>query len=290
MTYLRANKRPAEKRNRVIYSIVAFLIFVMILVQIFFPHFLPSIFTSIFKPFWTARISVTAGSLDSRDTLILENEDLKRKIQEYEVRLSTISSIEEENVLLKEIFGRPEQKNAMSTSSRSISTSTENVEEKYDYSFVRQRANGRILSAVLIRPPFTGYDEYIIDIGKDFGVNVNDKVYAPGDVLIGRVVDVLSDTAKVVLHSSPGQKYEVTVGDNKDIATAVGRGGGQYEVVMSRDAVVKDGDFVLAPSVSDKPFGVVTAVLSDPAEPFETVLFASTVSIYNIRWVMVEVK
>jgi len=179
----------------------------------------------------------------------------------------------------------------MSTSSGSVSTSTgTDTTEKYDYSFVRQRANDRVLSAVLIRPPFTGYDEYIIDIGKDFGVNINDKVYAPGDVLIGRVVDVLSDTSKVVLYSSPGQKYEVTVGENKDIATAVGRGGGQYEVVMSRDAVVKDGDFVLAPSVSDKPFGVVTAVLSDPAEPFETVLFASTVSIYNIRWVMVQIK
>lgn len=295
MTYLRANKRPGEKKSRIAYSIIGFVVLILIAIQFVFPHFIPSIFTSIFKPFWTSSFSLSAGSLNSRESLLLQNEELKRIMGEYEVRLNTIGAIEQENDSLKEILGRPDQKNSkiVSTSSAvltesGVTSSSSESTAGIDYSFIRQNINGRTLAAVLMRPPFTGYDEYIVDIGKDFGLKVNNKVYAPGDVLIGRVADVLEDTSKVVLYSSPGQKYEVIVGANNDTATAIGRGGGQYEVILSRDAVVKDGDFVIAPSISDKPFGVVTAVLSDPAEPFATVLFASTVNIYNMRWVLVQ--
>jgi len=299
MTYLRANRRPGEKRAKTIYSAAGLVVIAIIVLQIIYPHFIPSVFTSFFKPFWTAKFSGSAGSLETRESILLKNEDLNRKIAEYDVRLGTIAEIEQENEELKTIFGRPDKvitkvsttsadkvflKNNISTST--VSTSTPVL----DYSFLRKNVNGRVLAAVLVRPPATGYDEYIIDIGNDFGVKVGDKVYAPGDVLIGKVDDVLADTSKVVLFSSPGQKFDITIGQRNNLATANGRGGGQYEVELPRDAVVSDGDFVNSPSITDKPFGVVSAVLSDPTQPFETVLFTSTVNIYNMRWVLVGTK
>lgn len=298
MTYLRANKRPGKKKTRAIYSTVGIVVLILVAVQLIYPHFIPSVFTSFLRPFWTARFSVTAGSLETKESILLKNEDMNRKISEYEVRLATIAEIEQENQQLKDILGRPEKKepkisttspekvfvkNNISTTSGALVSSVSEAQ----YSFLRKNIDGRILAAVLIRPPGTKYDEYIIDIGSDFGVKVNDKVYAPGDVLVGKVVDVLSYSSRVMLYSSPGEKYEVTVGSANNFSTAVGRGGGQYEVVLPRDAVVSDGDFVNSPSLSDRPFGVVTAVLSNPADPFETVLFTSTVNIYNMRWVLV---
>src|SRR5689334_1879444 len=107
MTYLRANKRPGEKKARLAYLLVAFVILVIIALQFVFPHFMPSVFTTLFRPFWTTRFSMSAGSLESREALLLKNEELKRQLDEYEVRLDSIRAVEEENVVLKDILGRP---------------------------------------------------------------------------------------------------------------------------------------------------------------------------------------
>jgi hypothetical protein len=53
---------------------------------------------------------------------------------------------------------------------------------------------------------------------------------------------------------------------------------------------VSEGDMVMSPTLNDKAFGVVTGVLSDPTQPFETVLFAPPVNVYQLRWVLVDVK
>ena len=80
------------------------------------------------------------------------------------------------------------------------------------------------------------------------------------------------------------------IGTERAAAVAVGRGGGQYEAQLSRDVKVVEGDVVVSPSLNDKAFGIVTGVLSDPTQPFETVLFAPPVNVYQLRWVLVNVK
>lgn len=59
---------------------------------------------------------------------------------------------------------------------------------------------------------------------------------------------------------------------------------------MARDIPIKEGDFVEVPSLSDLPFAVVTSVISDPAQPFETIMFAPAVNVYQLRWVLVEAQ
>lgn len=258
MTYLRShNLSPARRARRILAWVVVVVVVVFVSIQMFAPHFFPAVFTAIAKPFWRVEFTAQSGGLRSATSLIAENEDLRRQITENETRLATVSSLEAENAELKDMLGR-----ASSTP--------------------------RLLAAVLMRPPLSQYDELIIDVGADHNISTTTKVYAPGNILIGRVVDVLGSTARVTLFSSPGEKYDVLIGNTHISATAVGRGGGQYSADLPRDAVVREGDIVSAPSLNDRAFGIVSTILADPANPFETILFAPPVNIYQLSWVLLD--
>lgn len=259
MTYLQANKR-GNRKTKIILVVCGFAAIVLITLQLLTPHFIPAIFTSIASPFWRAEFSIESGSLKSPEELLRENEDLKLQLIDAQVRMQSIQAVESENNELKALFGR---------------------------SFGAINPESKLLAAVLIRPPLSAYDQLIIDVGADHNVTVGDDVYAPGDILIGRVSDVMSQTSRVILFSSPNEKYEVLIGSIHAPATAIGRGGGQYSAEVSRDLKISRGDFVIAPSINDKPFGVVASVIADPAKPFEEVLFSPMVNIYQLRWVLV---
>ncbi len=261
MTFLINSRELASRRNGrqkvaafiFIGSVLAFAV-----IQWLAPHFLPALFTSIARPFWRAEFSIESGSLKSPQELLAENEALRLRLVEAEIKLMTVGAVELENSELRTML-------AVSSSSSQF-----------------------MLAPVLTRPPFAPYDEFIIDGGIDRGFSVGDKVYAPGNILIGSIADALDRTSKVILFSSPDQTHQVLIGESNTPATAVGRGGGQYSAQVSREVKVIEGDFVTNPSLNDRPFGIVNSVLNEPAEPFQTVLFASPVNLYQLRWVLVE--
>ena len=263
MIYLQQNNRVRKTKVRIIVSVSAVFVIAIILVQIFFPHFFPALATSIARPFWRTEFSIGSGSLKSPLLLLAENENLKIQLEEANVRLRTIRAIEMENMELKSFFGK--NMNATST--------------------MKDR---KILAPVLIRPGVGIYDELIIDGGKNLGFIINDKIYAPGNVLIGAISDVLPETSKVSLFSSSGNIINVLIGPSNASAMAVGRGGGQYSAELPRTVKISAGDFVIVPAIDDKPFGIVSAVESDPAQSLETILLAPPVNIYQLRWVLVE--
>lgn len=257
MTYLPVHSRHPGRRI-IIGAIVGAVVLLAIL-DFFVPYFLPAVAMSFARPFWRMEFSVLSGSLHSPDALLRENESLKRQVTEMQANAASVDAVMAENVELKALLGR---------------ASTTQL----------------TLAAVLSRPPRLAYDELIIDVGTDQHIAVGDKVLAPGTILIGRVLDVYSQTARVRLFSSPGSSYDVQVGPSHIPATAHGRGGGQYEAALPRDAKVQEGDFVNSPSLNEKAFGIVRTVESDPTQPFETVLFAPPVNIYSLRWVLVDTR
>ena len=259
MTYLRTHNRPARTRTRIIVIACGILVVIGGAIRLWVPYLLPGIFNTIAVPFWRAEFSSASGSLDSPGAMLAQNEDLRRQLADAQVRLQTIQGIESENADLKALMGR-------------ASTTP------------------YILGAVLSRPPFTAYDELIIDAGRDRGISSSSLVYAPGNVAIGRVTEVFADTSRVMLFSSPDETYQVLIGPSHIAALATGRGGGQYQAELSREAKVSEGDAVNSSGLNDRPFGVVTSVLSDPAQPFQTVLFAPPVNVYQLRWVLVDAK
>ncbi len=268
MTYLQTSRRPSQIRNRalLIVALIVFLIFGLI--YYIWPNFIPGTITALARPFWRLEFAANGGAFRSQIILMNEIEELKRQLLEGEVRLASVSMLEAENLELKNLLGRPID-HATSTKGSSVK-----VNKK--------------LAAVLERPPFIAYDELIIDQGLDAGFVIGDKVYAPGNILIGEIDTVFSKTSKVILFSSPQKQYQVLIGHGRVPATAFGRGGGQYEAQVARDIKISEGDFVDAPSISDRSFGIVSTVISDPTQPFETIIFAPPVNIYQLRWVLVD--
>lgn len=176
-----------------------------------------------------------------------------------EAQNAIIAGLQSENTALKETLGR---------------SGTENV----------------LLAYILKKPPFTAYDSYILDVGAKHGVTVGDKVYALGNILIGEILETSNSASKVRLYSSYGQKHEVLIGEQNIQATATGRGGGAYEAIVPRDVKVAEGNTITIPGISNAVFGVVNAIIADPAHTFSSVLFSPPVNIYEQKWAVVYLK
>jgi cell shape-determining protein MreC len=149
---------------------------------------------------------------------------------------------------------------------------------------------GLLLAYIVKKPPYTAYDSYIIDIGKKNQVAVGDKVYAQGNVLLGEIVEINLNYAKVKLYSSYNEKYEVLVGPKSIQATATGRGGGSFEVILPKESKIVENDIVMIPDLSPSVFGTVRSVSVDPARAFSTILFSQPINIYEQKWVEVHKK
>lgn len=225
------------------------------------PHAFPALFSAVVSPFWRLEFAIENGALKSHNQLLSENEKLKLEILELKMRdaSSTIAILESQNQELLEKFGRA------SSTPREI-----------------------MVAAVLSRPSSTPYDELILDLGEAAGISSTTLVYAPGKVLIGRIVDVLPGVSRAILFTSPGQTMSVTIGPENVQATAKGRGGGQYEADVPHGSNIKVDDVVSDTSMRDRAFGVVVKVESDPSDPFDKVYFTPPINVYSVRFVEVE--
>lgn len=277
MIYLQPHSRPYQRLSRIIASVLGLLVLVCVGIVIFAPHFFSSLFTTIARPFWRIEFSIESGALSSPERLLAENEYLRMEIDTIRASSEGSLFLASENEELKALLGRTV---SPSTSSSSVQltgvAASENLRE------------GVVLAAVLKRPPASPYDVLIVDVGYGDGVSTTSAVYATGNILIGRVIDVLKDTSKVKLYSSSEERYDVLIGENRTPAVAIGRGGGQYEAQVSRESGIREGDYVMSNGLSSSPFGSVDSIISDPALAFQTVLFSPMMNIYELRWVLVE--
>lgn len=281
MVYLQSHNRSSGGRRKLTALIFAGFLIIFILIQWLAPHFIPAVFSTIARPFWRIEFSIQQGSLRTGEALLNENAELRRQIDDLNVRLLTTTAVGQENNELKALLGRP----VATTSSSTISgTSSMSISRR-----VSKQSFQPILAAVLKRPPMALYDELIIDVGSDQNVVVGQSVYAEGNVLIGKISDVLSDTSKVQLLSSPNSTFDIRIGSSSVNTTAHGKGGGQYSAELPRDIVVSPGDVITSPAFSLTTIGTVGAVIIDPTQPFETILFAPPVSVYGLKWVLVDI-
>lgn len=145
-----------------------------------------------------------------------------------------------------------------------------------------------LLAYIVKKPPFTAYDSYVIDIGKNSGVKIGDKVYANGNLLLGEIAEINGSFAKVKLYSSYGEKFDVLIGKNNIEATATGKGGGAFEVILPKDSRVQINDSVSVPDLNVSVFGIVRNISKDPVRSFSTILFSQPLNIYEQKWVQVK--
>ena len=189
----------------------------------------------------------------SKKTLLKENENLKNQILQSEADRANYLSVVNENIKLKEILGRKNENNKL------------------------------ILSGILSQVNQSIYGTLII------GVKAGFRVFALGNIPIGRIAEVYPKTSKVVLYSSSGEKTEVVVSGRDTFVQAVGRGGGNFELAMPRDFLIEKGAEVNLPGIHNYIFGVVEDIISDPRDSFQKALLVSPVNISELKFVQVEI-
>lgn len=141
------------------------------------------------------------------------------------------------------------------------------------------------LAAILSRPPFMMYDTLIIDMGLGSAIEVGDRVYAKGDIVIGEISAVYPQTSLVTLFSSPDKELQARVGTTT--LTIRGRGLGNYLLAVPREYAIATGTEVLLPSLLPSLLGLVDTVEAHPADPVQYVYVRAPLSLNDIYFVTV---
>ena len=258
MNYLiKNNTRAGKKKKKIVVGVLLFVV-----ISIFGTSLFSDIFSRLGTVIWDSEnfisrsIRDTVRLFQSKNALIAENEELKKRLETMVVDALATDIMRQENIDLKEILGRTEDKKVL-------------------------------LASVLRTPPFSPYDTFILDVGEDHGVQIGDYVFVGGHVLIGEIVEVNPHSSKAQLFSSPGKTMAVLVGKKSISVEAVGRGGGNFEIILSREIPVAVGESVIVPQIDSMVLGVVGLVDTDPAKTFQRVLFSTPVNIQGVRWVTV---
>jgi len=250
----------------------------VLLILFFFRSSIGSVFSAlshtVFRPVFIVgnNIGGKFGSLGayfvSKNSLYSENQDLKTKLAENSARMVNYDSVLAENASLKEILGR------------------------------KNEATPMILAAILAKPNKSPYDTLVIDAGEKQGLEKGDVVFALGNVPIGHVDSVYVNTSKVILFSNSGEKTQVVMGGELDrplgtgenvFLEAVGRGGGNFEIILPRDFTPVKGDEVVLPGITPYVLGIVETIISDPRDPFIKALLVSPVNIQELQFVEVKI-
>jgi cell shape-determining protein MreC len=269
------------KRNRPI----RIAIFILVVVIIFF--FRSSIFngltyvsSGVFRPVFTyggsvgQKIRSLQAYFISKNSLYNENLELKSKIERDLGDRANYDSVVSENLSLKEILNRKGENRNL------------------------------ILASILAKPNQSVYDTLVIDIGTNHGIEVGNKVFALGNIPIGHVAEVAPGSSKVVLFSSSGETTQVVVMGKPEISPEtsealpnsignisleiIGRGGGNFEMILPRDAKLTKGDQVVLPGINPYVVGIVETIISDPRDSFQKALLIAPVNIQNLKFVEVE--
>ncbi|MFA6177342.1 MAG: rod shape-determining protein MreC [Candidatus Paceibacterota bacterium] len=262
MSYLLDKK---IQRNRII-KITLGVIFLIILFYFRSGIFngLSSVSQGFFRPVFIVgkNIGEKFGSLGAyfyfKNSLSLENQNLKTQISESAADRANYFSVVDENNKLKEILGRKNEKVRM------------------------------VLAVILTKPNQSVYDTLIIDAGTAQGIKIGNKVFAYGNMPIGRVDLVYDSSSRVILFSNAGEKTQGVIAGKDIFMELVGRGGCNFEIILPRDFVLQKGDQVIMPGINPYVLAVVETIISDPRDPFIKALLSSPVNIQELKFVEVE--
>ena len=124
---------------------------------------------------------------------------------------------------------------------------------------------GRVLAAVLMRPPAIPYDTLLIDAGVKDGIAEGDLVYAGGSLLIGKISAAGGRDARVMLFSAPEGSLELTLIPSASPASGIpvsvtGEGGGSFTAEVPAGSMAAAGDYLKLPGIDDSVVARVARV------------------------------
>lgn len=254
------NKSGTGFLKKLFISLCIFIIISLIL--LFSPSFFAGTLITASAPLWKASniiktdTATNVGFFGSKMALVEENLALKAVLEDMRLKEIAYDALKEEYDSFKNSFGslKPE---------------------------------GYILAGVLVRPPQAPYDNLIVDSGSENGVRVGDLVFANNTIILGEVVEVYENKAKVELYSTSGKKNSGFISRTETSVDIEGRGGGDFEVAVPRDVVINESDVFVTSGISGYVIASVKFIDSKPTEAFQRVLSQSPANISQIRWVAI---
>lgn len=259
------NKNQIRKRNKLIKIILIIIIFLIVAYFTGYSN-LVKIVNYMGQPFWRTEnyiqknIDDNSYILRSKKFLWKENEQLKKENSDLKNSMLDHLVLKSENEELKKILSRVSEEKKL------------------------------ILGNILTKPNSSPYDTIIVDIGKNQSVEIGKKVYAVGDIPIGEIDEVYDKTARIILYSSPGKKTEGLLGESNISVELIGRGGGNFEMLIPKDVDFEIGSLVLLPGSSIEIIAYISEIISVPTDPIKKVLLASPVNIQNVKWIQIEIE
>ena len=263
MSYLLDKKEKRKKFLKIAIGVVAFLALFYFRAGIF--SGVSSLGQGVFRPVLVVWNSV-GGKFNNfgayfawKSSLSSQNESLQSQLKDEETRILNYNTVLAENESLKEILGRMNTK--------------KNI----------------VLGAILSKPNQSPYDTLVLDAGIAEGIKTGDMVFAFGNIPMGYIAEAYANSSKVTLFSNAGEKTQAIVTDKNIFFELVGRGGGNFEMVLPRDVVLQEGDLVTMPGINPYTLAIVETVISDPRDPFTKALLVSPVNAQELKFVEVEI-
>ena len=257
------DKKQITRRRKITRNAIGFGLF-LLLVFLGILSWTGNLFNFVGSPIWKVEKSINnsfnnlnylfrtkAAITKENHNLIDDNLNIKLSMIDYQI-------LKRENDQLKEILGHlPESKNF-------------------------------ILGNILSKPNHSPYDTIIIDIGTSSGIKEGDSIYVNGNISIGNIGKVYNNTSLVSLYTSPGQKTEGFMDGSNASVELVGRGGGNFEMIIPIELLAEKGAIVYLPGDTSEVIALVDDIISKPSDPFKKVLLSSPVNIQNLKWVQVK--
>lgn len=269
MSYLLDKK---NQRKKIFYILIGF--FVLSLFFYFRVGILSIVYgvsQKIFYPvlqlgkFTNEKINNIGGYFAFKNSLLKENQKLRDDLMLNNAKVLNYDVLLQENLDLKEILER------------------KNLKKNF------------ILASVLSVPGQSPYDTLLLDAGEEEGIILGKYVFAYGDIPVGYITEVYSNTSKVVLFSNKGERTHVLIpgkvtGEESGMTffEVVGRGGGNFEMILPRDLKLQKGDKAIMPGINPYVIAVTDTVISDPRDPFTKALLVSPLNIQELNFVQVE--
>lgn len=221
---------------------------------------------SVFKPIFVFGLDVKNGIdanlafLNSKKKLKQENLVLMDEIQKQKILILNSEILKQENEELKSILNRKKENQNL------------------------------LLANIISKKSFLFYDNLLLDVGEKDGVFVGDMVFAYSDVALGKVIETTNSTSKISLFSTPNEKIEAYIYPNQNSFEIIGRGRGNFELVLPRDFEFIEDSKVILPGINSYLLAYTKKVISDPRDSFKKILLSSPVNVYNLNYVQVEIK
>ncbi len=137
---------------------------------------------------------------------------------------------------------------------------------------------------VIARPPRTHFDTFLVELNADNVVRVGDQVFFE-NFLLGEVVTVSKQSARVSLFSSSGTTIDARVGAPSGIVVMRGLGGGSFVFDIPDQVVISVGDPITDQSQGTHIIAFVDSIVEHPDSTLKTVRAYTPVSFSNINYV-----